>query len=301
MIKDSALKQIIELQKLIGSSGFTNTGIEEKLYNYEFTAVKNGTKNKIQVYFGKKGIRKVIQGNSTTSVYEELANIISGNMSLPFTKEKEQEYDDYIGTDETGKGDYFGPLVISGFYATKSNSIQLYDLGVKDSKELSDQQINLIAKKIIKLFPKHFSTILIYPEKYNQLYEKFQNVNKMLNWGHSKVTENILKIHNTKVVITDQFSKEPLQISRLATFSDIEFVQMTKAEKHLGVATASIIARYEMNKWFSRIQKEGIPVKKGASAEVEQAAKLITSKHGKEILPSLVKLHFKTTQKIFDN
>jgi ribonuclease HIII len=84
-------------------------------------------------------------------------------------------------------------------------------------------------------------------------------------------------------------------------FSDVDFIQMTKAERHLGVAAASILARFEMNKWFEQKQNEGFNVKKGASGEVELAAKSILKRNGHKILNSLVKLHFKTTQKIFED
>jgi ribonuclease HIII len=301
MIKNSALKQIQDLQKNIRHSNFVCTEIEEKQYNFEFTAIKNGKKNKIQVYFGKKGIRNVIQGNSDSEEYIEISSLLSGNLTLPFSKEANTKYEEYIGTDETGKGDYFGPLVIAGFYINLENASTIYDFGVKDSKELNDNQINFIAKKIINQFPNNCEIISIFPEKYNELYERINNVNKLLNWGHSKVVENLLRKHLTKIVITDQFSKEPLQISKSVEFSDVDFIQMTKAERHLGVAAASILARFEMNKWFEQKQNEGFNVKKGASGEVELAAKSILKRNGHKILNSLVKLHFKTTQKIFED
>lgn len=301
MIKDSALKQTLELLHSIRANKFKCSEIEEKQYNYEFLAIRNNIKNKILVYFGKKGVRKIIQGNSNTNEYAELNGLVTGNIELNFSKDDKVIDTEYIGTDETGKGDYFGPLVIAGFYINEGNSDFIAYLGVKDSKLLTDPQINNIAQQIISKYPTSYSSIVLEPEKYNELYNKFLNVNKLLNWGHSKVVENMLSNHSTSTVITDQFSKNPLEISKSKKYSNVNFHQMTQAEKYLGVAAASIIARYKMNMWFEKIENEGFRIKKGASANVEFAAKSILEKHGKQVLERLVKLHFKTTNKIFED
>ena len=300
-IKESASKKIIEFKKLLLSNGFICTNIEEKQYNYEVTATKNNTKNKLQVYFGKKGIRNVIQGSTLSGEYNEINGIISGNLSFSFKEKKEEIYTEYIGTDETGKGDYFGPLVIAGMYVDEQISQFLLELGVRDSKELSDPQIDRIAKIIRTTYPSNYSIISLNPEKYNKLYEQINNVNKLLDWGHSKVIENIYRTFKPETIIVDQFSKAPLKVSSTKDFAKVNFVYMPKAEKHIGVAAASILARNEMSKWFYDKINSGFKVLRGASSEVENAAKQIYLEHGSSALERFVKLHFKTTKKIFED
>ncbi len=129
----------------------------------------------------------------------------------------------------------------------------------------------------------------------------FKNLKKLLDWGHSKVIENIYPKFKSPTIIVDQFSKTPLTISSEQEFSQVDFIQIPKAEKYIGVAAASILARNEMNKWFYIMQDRGYSVLRGASAEVENNAKNIYLKNGKSSLSKLVKLHFKTTKKIFED
>lgn len=300
-VKSEAIKVITDYKKNLFSHKFLCSSVEEKQYNFEITVTKNNVKNKLQVYFGKKGIKTVIQGSSSSDEYSEIEGLVTGKQNFESSKKKEIEYDEYIGTDETGKGDYFGPLVIAGFYVDKDIQSFLSDLGVRDSKELSDPQINRMAEAIRKEYPDNYSILSIEPEKYNQLYAKIKNLNKLLNWGHSKVIESIWKKHQPQNVIVDQFSKTPVDISLTKEFSDTNFVQIPKAEKYIGVAAASILARNEMNKWFDRINSQGFTIYKGASGQVERAAREIYSQSNSEALSKLVKLHFKTTQKIFDH
>src|SRR5690606_37541145 len=116
------------------------------------------------------------------------------------------EPDDYIGIDESGKGDFFGPLVIAAVYSDTSLNKQLLSAGVKDSKLLNDEQINIAALRIKAIISQNRYTIIsIGPEKYNQLYNSFKNLNKLLAWGHSKAIENILTQHSVKTAISDKF------------------------------------------------------------------------------------------------
>ena len=300
-IKRNASTKIFEYKKLSEEKGFICTKIVEKQYNFEYTATKNGVKNKLLVYFGKKGIKNVIQGAPSSREYAELNSLISGNFSFSFEPEKELNYSEYIGTDETGKGDYFGPLVIAGMYVNEEISQFLFHLGVRDSKELSDNQIDKIADEIRSKYPLNYSIISLIPEKYNEVYVKFNNLNKLLEWGHSKVIENVYSKFKSPTIIIDQFSKSPFKISKDQFYSSVDFIQIPKAEKYIGVAAASILARNEMSKWFYKMQDNGYSVLRGASAEVENRAKNIYDKNGRSTLSKLVKLHFKTTKKIFED
>ncbi|PID61810.1 MAG: ribonuclease HIII [Ignavibacteriae bacterium] len=300
MIKQKALIKIKEQRKNLISFNFNCTEIEEKQYNFEFTASKKN-KNKIQTFFGKKGIKTVIQGNKETNEYLEINNILTENYSFTFLTENENVYDEYIGTDETGKGDFFGPLVIAGFYLKKTNQKRLKELGVKDSKELNDEKINKIASIIKKEFSDNYFILKLEPKEYNKLYEKYQNLNELLNRAHSMVIKKLLGNNQATVVITDKFSNKKLKIETEKKFDNTKFIQITKAEKYIGVAAASILARNEMNIWFEEKNKEGIDVIKGASDKVIDIAKRIYSDYGQENLSDFIKLHFKTTKKILEN
>lgn len=301
IIQNSALKKMNEILEILSSSGIKTGNIELKPYNYEIDSFINKNKYKVQVYFGKKGLKVVIQGNQLSPDYHKLNNLVNNKFTLDFKEEPEKTYAQYIGTDESGKGDFFGPLVIAGFFVNENIQNYLAEIGVRDSKELSDTKIDELASLIKSKYPKNYSVISIKPEKYNQLYEEFSNLNKLLNWGHSKVIEEIYQNFKTETVIVDQFSKAQLNISLNSKFANVNFIQIPKAEKYYGVAAASILARNELNNWFNKKKSDGYKVLKGASSEVEITAKNIYKTYGKEILLKLVKQHFKTTQKIFES
>jgi len=204
----------------------------------------------------------------------------------------------HIGTDESGKGDYFGPLVTAGVFLPKGQEAVFQELGVKDSKRLSDNRVRDIAEDIKQGYP--FSIVTIGPEKYNALYEKFRNLNKLLAWAHSRVIENILEEVNCMRVITDQFGDERFVINALMKKGKtIELIQRHKAEEDLAVAAASILARAEfLNRLHFLSKDAGLELPKGASSRVEEVAREIVSKQGVQALDKFAKIHFKTTKKI---
>lgn len=207
----------------------------------------------------------------------------------------------YIGTDESGKGDYFGPLVIAGVYLDPDTEKKLASIGVRDSKKLSDTRVFEYAKMIRSfLEPKQYSVVPIGPEKYNELYHKIGNLNKLLAWGHARAIENILSGVNCEKAIADQFGDESfIQNALMSKGKKVNLIQMPKAEQYTAVAAASILAREgfliklsELGKMFSI----GLP--KGASQEAENTARKIVMNNGFDVLNKLVKLHFKTTEKL---
>jgi ribonuclease HIII len=207
----------------------------------------------------------------------------------------------YIGTDESGKGDYFGPLVIAGVYLDSESEKKLIDAGVKDSKKLSDDRVLELASTIRSRLDKtRYSVVSIGPEKYNELYERMGNLNKLLAWGHARSIENILASVNCKSVISDQFGDESyIKKALLEKGKGVELLQMPRAEEHTAVAAASILAREAFLLRLSALGKEsGIELPKGASAEVEDTARRFVQKQGMGALTKYAKLHFKTTKKI---
>jgi ribonuclease HIII len=204
-----------------------------------------------------------------------------------------------IGIDESGKGDYFGPLVIAAVFVDATTQGELRLMHVRDSKKISDGRILEMAPDIKIICP--HSIIAIGPQKYNELYAKIKNLNRLLAWGHAKALENLLQRGVTcERAISDQFGDVRLILNALQEKGrTIVLEQRTKAESDLAVAAASILARAEFLLRLKRLSGEvGTTLPKGASSAVELAAKMIIKKHGRERLESVAKMHFKTTQAV---
>jgi ribonuclease HIII len=203
-----------------------------------------------------------------------------------------------IGIDESGKGDYFGPLVIAAVFVDATTQGELKLMEVRDSKKISDGRILEMAPDIKTICP--HSVIAIGPQKYNELYAKIKNLNRLLAWGHAKALENLLERVSCERAISDQFGNERLILNALQDKGrKIVLEQRTKAESDLAVAAASILARAEFLIRLKRLSGEvGTTLPKGASPAVELAAKMIVKKHGRDRLGTVAKLHFKTTQAV---
>lgn len=204
-----------------------------------------------------------------------------------------------IGIDESGKGDYFGPLVIAAVFVDATTQGELQLMEVRDSKKISDGRILEMAPDIKTICP--HSVIAIGPQKYNELYAKIKNLNRLLAWGHAKALENLLERVTCERAISDQFGNERLILNALQDKGrKIVLEQRPKAESDLAVAAASILARAEFLIRLKRLSGEvGTTLPKGASPSVELAAKMIVKKHGRDRLGTVAKLHFKTTQAVF--
>jgi len=204
----------------------------------------------------------------------------------------------HIGTDESGKGDYFGPLVIAGFYGPDDQEAVLRELGVRDSKTLADKRIGEIAASLQAGYV--HSVVAVGPEKYNELYEKFRNLNKLLAWGHARVIENILGTVDCAKAVTDQFGDERFVLNALMQKGKrIELVQRPRGEEDVAVAAASILARAEFVRRLQALSREwGVDLHKGAGPPVEAAAEAFLRRHGAEALPQVAKMHFKITERV---
>lgn len=204
-----------------------------------------------------------------------------------------------IGVDESGKGDYFGPLIIASVYVEKPIARKMLDLGVADSKQLTAKRIEEMAEVIKN--EATYSIVAIGPEKYNALYEKIGNLNRLLAWGHARALENVLiKKSNCKKAILDKFAdKSVLNLALMKRGKKIDIVFRVKAESDIAVAAASILAR---NEFCTRLQKLEEEFKatfpKGGGAAVEKMAKQFISTHGVESLAKVAKLHFKISKKV---
>jgi len=300
LLEQNAYNLISNYTGLLKGQKLEVTQLIKKQYNYEVNIISNKESVKLLVYFGKKGTKPVIQGDRSGKLFNQVSNLIHGESLFTNENSDIEEPAEYIGTDESGKGDYFGPLVIAGVLADKESLKLLKEIGVKDSKQLSDASIKLLAKKIKSIIGENYNIIAINPERYNNLFGKMRNVNRILGWAHAKVLENILEKHKVSQAISDKFGDERLINDSLQTKGKkILLHQITKAERYTAVAAASILARERFCEWFD-FQKRilNIDLPKGASSKVEASASGIIDKFGIDKLNELVKVHFKTTKKI---
>lgn len=211
----------------------------------------------------------------------------------------------WIGSDESGKGDYFGPLVVAAFYCKYQDIIVLQRLGVKDSKELQDAQINLLAQKIMERFPSQYQVLTLLPQKYNELYQNFadskKNLNHLLAWCHSKAIASLARKYNPEGIFVDRFTKQGLIEYYLNSekIDSCEILQAHQGERDIAVATASILARAKFNAGIDYYSKLfGLVIPKGGGEKTIIVGKQIVKKFSQEKLTEIGKLHFKNTQKI---
>ncbi len=218
---------------------------------------------------------------------------------------KVAEFVPHAGIDESGKGDFFGPLVIATVFVDYEEERKLLDLGVKDSKVIkSDKKIRVIADKLRNVVGGNFATVPIGPEAYNRLYNNIGNLNRLLAWGHARALENLLeKVPQCNQVLADKFGNESLiRNALLKKGQKVILEQKTKAESDIAVAAASILARDVFVRGIERLgENYGVVLPKGASAKVIEVGELLVAKHGPDILDKVAKTHFKTSQKILDN
>lgn len=285
------LNKVPELKRKLEEDGFTFSEIEHALWRAQNKDV-NAT-----VY---KSGKILVQGKGTENFTVKYLNCKIENKITQQTllEVPKNNYSSWIGTDESGKGDYFGPLVIAGVLVDNSNYNEFIDLGIKDSKKLRDDNIEKLALKIKA--KSTFSVVTINPTKYNELYGKFNNLNNLLAWGHARAIENILEKKDCKKAISDKFGNESLIKNALMTKGKtIELEQRVRAEDDIAVAAASILARAEFVSRMKKMSQEyQLEFPKGASDKVLSQAKLFISKYGFESLSNVAKIHFKTTSQV---
>lgn len=250
------------------------------------------------------GYRILVENGYTEAEMLALKEKRSGdtkNNAQPITIKEIPKFNTHIGTDESGKGDYFGPLVIAGVFVNDDIEKKLISIGVQDSKNNSDSRNQELAKEIRTILTSdQYSVVFIGPEKYNQLYVKFKNLNGLLAWGHARAIENILLKVECENVISDQFGDETyIKKALLEKGKNTTLVQTPKAERDIAVAAASILARDMYLQQIAILQHTcGVALPKGASPAVEEAARKIIKIHGEESIMKYVKYHFKTTDKV---
>jgi ribonuclease HIII len=276
--------------------------------NWKFRAVPYarfaGESDKCNVVFYESG-KLVVQGKGTQEFVEFVLEpeilkqarlgyetVLNPDLLLP-----------RIGVDESGKGDFFGPLCVAGVYINENVVKAWQDAGIRDSKNISsDKKIGELAEKIRKTPGCVVNTVTIGNEAYNRLYAKMKSVNTILAWGHARVIENLMALrHQMKPApvkaISDQFasSKDVVAKALMSLGREIELVQRHRAEEDLAVAAASILARDGFVKSLAKLEKEfNVVLPKGASSAVDEAAKKFVAEQGADNLSKIAKVHFRT-------
>lgn len=236
----------------------------------------------------------VVQGKESAEFIEfylEPEIIQSFNYSHPLAN---ANLSPHIGIDESGKGDFFGPLCVAGVYVKEDQFAKLQAVGVKDSKNLSDASIRKLAIEIKQTCIFHI--VKINPQKYNQIYENFKNLNRLLAWGHATCIEQLVQQTGCIDVLIDQFANESVvELALKRKNINVNLSQRHRAEEDLAVAAASILARHSFIEAMDKLSQElGISLPKGCSQATQRAAHEVLKKFGKEKLLEICKKHFKT-------
>jgi len=292
-------EQTTKLRALLEELGFD---FSPKQYTLFFAQ-----KNKLSVAVYEKGPKVLVQGRDVEEFVQfELEPKILGEAKLGYEEVHSPEmFEAHFDVDESGKGDFFGPLVISGVYVDRGIGRKLLDAGVVDSKRIgSDTRIRALADTIRKSSLGLVETVLIGPAKYNELYEKFGNLNKLLGWGHARVIENLVaKKPACPRSLSDQFADaRVISASLLKHGRKIAIEQRPRAESDIAVAAASIVAREAFINWLERKSKElGIRLERGVSPSVKDTARKLVEMNGPDALREVAKVHFRTAHEIAPN
>ena len=267
----------------------------------------------VTLYNSGKAVFQGISADIDANMWKEMERHLNPNKAVEMTNSNDKKkkdkvvekidskiyYATTIGSDEVGTGDYFGPIVVTATYVEKENIPFLEELGVKDSKKLTDEKILEIVPQIIKKIP--YECITLSNKEYNENYTTDMNMNKVKAILHNKVLKKLLEKYNAEYVVVDQFAQPFVYYNYLKGTNYVRNITfMTKAEdKCLSVACASLISRYVFLKQFDKLG-ESIDtfLIKGASDKVDELGVKIVKKYGIDKLKEVAKLNFKNTEKI---
>ncbi|HVE16459.1 MAG TPA: ribonuclease HIII [Chthoniobacterales bacterium] len=260
-------------------------------------------KGKLNIAVYEKGPKAVLQGKDLEDfITFTLEPFVLGEAKLGYDEVYEPEkFEPHFGIDESGKGDFFGPLVIAGAYVDADIARTLKEAGIQDSKNIgSDKRIRDLAA-VIRRTRTPQTVIMIGPEKYNQLFAKFKNLNRLLAWGHARAIENLCELRpDCPRALSDKFADESLIKRALIDKGKLlKLEQRTKAESDYAVAAASILAREKFIDWLQKTGDDlGLTLPRGASAQVKATARTLVQGKGAEILGTIAKTHFKTASEV---
>ena len=289
-------EQVAILKDCLSRDGFDFQEKEHALYS-----AKRGKLN-VTVY--RKGPKVLVQGKETEDFVKFILEPeVVGEARLGYEEHWQAEmFEPHFGIDESGKGDYFGPLVVAGVYTNREITRALLDAGIMDSKRIgSGKRIRELATRIRAEVGGGYKVVRWAPARYNLLYEEYHNVNRMLARGHATVIKDLsVRVPSCGRALSDQFTKAPLNTRELKNRGvRLKLEERTKPENDIAVAAASILARESFLDWMDRVsEKVGLELSLGAGSAVKEIAREFIRKFGKEKLVEVVKLHFRTTEEI---
>lgn len=283
--------------------------LEERGFDFESKphALFSARKGKLNVTVYQKGPKVLVQGKDTEDFIRfTLEPEIFGEARLGYEEINEPEkFAPHFGIDESGKGDFFGPLVIAGVFTDSSIARSLIDAGVMDSKRVtSAARIRQLAAAIRATPGCTAEVVSIGPERYNEMHASFGNLNRLLAWGHARVIEKLAAARpDCPRALSDQFARpEVLQKALREKGLTLTLEQRTKAESDTAVAAASILARERFIDWLDQTSKAcGVTLPPGASDAVVRSGRDFVASHGRDALGKVAKLHFRTSSAVLDD
>ena len=292
-------EQIDKLESHLRSQGWQFSDLQYAHWKASLNKTNVSAFNSGKVFIQGKGTKELVQ----FFIEPEITGVAKfGYEDVLFESESPEQLEPHCGIDESGKGDFFGPLIICCAYTDEYSAKKLFKLGVKDSKSIkSDKKMVSMAEEIKKVIGYKYSTVTLGPEAYNKLYLKSRNLNSLLGWGHARSLENLLeKVPSCPTAISDQFSRTgSVKKALMEKGSKVNLIERTKAESDIAVAAASIIARAEFVTRLEKLGKEySVELPKGASAKVIETGKKLVENFGEGVLDKVSKTHFKTKHDI---
>lgn len=302
------------LQEKFGNLNLDELKLKDINYGKQLLLLRQKEKVVLSVYNGKKG-RKMVWGGSPSILQDEAMALVNGYSNKNTFANSQTTYTsnthkislledipgfDYlwVGSDESGKGDFFGPLVVASVMVDKLIALQLMAIGIKDSKMLNDTKICELAAIIERLAPIHV-VLALKPEMYNlryqQLKAKKQNLNHLLANGHTAVlTKALGENSKCKFALVDRFTlKNDIATKIQEQYPLVKVVQQPKAEADIAVAAASILARAKFVKIMDDLSlSAGIELPKGGGKNATDCAQKILVEKGEATLKKFVKIHF---------
>jgi len=295
-------KKLLEKEIFLAQEGIFLEKVKDVPYGVQILAKGPNSDGKFTVYFSdKKGLSIVENGSNDVS--QKVASCLGDERKIAFKAVKESAmFIPHFGSDEAGKGDFFGPLITAGFCLDSVDTRNdLIDMGVCDSKKLNDVQISALAKKLHAKYKNNISIMRPAVEKYNSLYASFKNLNILLGWSHAMVMEELRdRFPLINLAIFDKFAEQGVVVRFLKKHKDLNVEALVHGEDHdIAIAAASIIARdCFVRKMSDLSQKFDMKIPLGAGNIVIKVGKEFIKKHGKENLVNVCKTHFKTIQEL---
>ena len=287
-------------------------------YGHQFVIELAQAKLTLNIYNGKKGLTYVFSGDS--ALEKKVRELLGEGKPSSGSRDGFVDYGDGIapaadadalprgkwaGSDESGKGDFFGPLVVSAVVVDDSTAAKLAAAGVKDCKLLSDKKI-LELEETIKANVIDFSVLELKPKFYNLRYKQVLDqggkLNQLLGFGHVAALSQVLERNaDCHAALIDQFTTSTVNVRELSKrFPQCIVKQQPKAESNLAVAAASVLARARFLRTMAELAQAAgeAALPKGGGESATACARRLSAKLGKAELVNYVKLHFANYSRI---